>query len=584
MTDSLATGTYTAGAPATITYANLPALATGLGYAIDVYQATGCDLWAFPADPTSNDYTTCVWSAAATNISVSVNSAATGTGTVAAWNGIFVLHTMPVPNLVILATATVARPDPKTAPSITVIIPGTTAVAVSVSVVGATPAGASATDPLTGVAVSYRGASPPTPATILPVAVVAVFFTQGAAAGAFSPFAGNVSFEGIPPPPAGEAYVYDVYHVSGCAAAMPPSASENAYAGCVWTSVAQRGPVSYDAQAASAHIAPTQSQWNGVFVLYPVAADAVRPVPAPPPPVITDALTVDPAANPVVTRAVGDSLTFSFAAAGAAPIQATAASFPTVDQVPISYDLRPAAPVVGAVALFLTQGGSAFAPPSGEIAFGNVPALVPATRRALLSASVQYVVDVYTPTGCTPAGPPTDFAAFFGCTWAVDRDLPVAYNAWAGAATYAPDADHWNALYLLHTAPVEETPPIETPPGPPATQPPATPTPQQSATPPPSEADGQISTGGTNNVAIGLGLGVGAAGAFVLAASGAFVIQRRKAAARKRKAARAAAAARSVQNAETNQSGDGGATAVTDEQGSAVATSVEGSQAEIQGT
>ncbi|GAQ84648.1 hypothetical protein KFL_001990020 [Klebsormidium nitens] len=567
-------GTYTAGAPATITYAKLPALPTGLGYAIDVYQATGCDLWAFPADPTSNEYTTCVWSAAATNVSISVDATGTGTATVAAWNGIFVLHTVPVPSLVSFATATVARPDPKTAPILIVKIPGATAVTISASVVGVTPAGASATDSLTGVAVFYRGASQPVPVTVPPVAVVAVFFTQGASTGAFFPFAGNITFKGIPPPPAGEAYIYDVYHVSGCATAMPPSAFENAYAGCVWTSAAERARVPYDAQAASATIAPTQRHWNGVFVLYSIPAAALPPAPSPPPPVITDAMTVDPAANPVVTRAVGESLTFSFAAAGAAPIEATAASFPSIDQVPISYNLRPAAPVVGAVALFLTQGGSAFEPPSGQIAFGNVPALVPATRRALLSASVQYVVDVYTPTRCNPTGPPTDFAAFFGCTWAVDRDLPVTYNASVGAATYAPNPDHWNGLYLLHTAAVES------PASPPTTPVPTTAPPPQIASPPPPK-EGQVATGGTNRVAIGLGLGVGAAGALVLAASGAFVtLQRRKVAAHRRKA-RAAAAARSVQMAEASQSGDGGA---PDEQGAAAGTSVEGSQAEIEGT
>lgn len=526
---------YTSSAPATVTFANLAALPAGLQYAVDLYQATGCDLWALPGSASNNSYTTCQWSTAAANVSVSVDPASkTGTASVAAWNGVYVLHTISVPSLVTFASATVDLPNPKTALTFAVTVPGS--VAVSAWVVGATPTGASAFDPITGFAVNYQGASQPVvtlPDTISPIAVAAMFFIQGkaAVAGPFFPFSGSVRFSGVPAPASGTAYVVDVYHVMGCSVALPPT-SADAYAGCTWAADGNTHPVTYVTQNQTAEFAPAQAQWNGVYVLYAVPATAAPPTPTPPAAVTTAVKTFDPVANPVATQALGSAASFSFAAAGTTPIQATGVTFPTADQVPIAYDLLPQTPVVGAVALYLTQGSAPFAPGSGSISFQSVPAL--AKRRALLAAAtVQYVVDVYTATGCTPTMPPTDASAFFGCTWTVAKDLPVTYDSVGGVATYSPDASHWNGLYLLHTATVAPDAPTPAPTNAPNTPPvgtpvPGTPAPGTPASPPPG---GNVKTGGSNNVAVGLGVGLGVGGALLLAAIGAFVIVRRKRAA-----------------------------------------------------
>jgi hypothetical protein len=513
-----------------ITFANLTSLPANTQYVVDVFQATGCDLWTLPGNSSTGNHTTCVWSAAASNVSVSVDAASkTGTATVVAFNGIYVLHTMAVPageSLASSATATVDLPNPKTKPTITVSI--SNRVAVSASVVGATPSGALATDPITGVAVYYKGASQPVatlPASITPAAVAGVFFTQGKTApGPFFPYTGSVTFSGVPAP-AGK-YVADVYHVSGCAVAMPPTAP-SAYSGCTWAVVAQKSPVTYNQETQTAVINPAQSHWNGVFVLYSVD-QALVPVPATsPPPPTTDTATFDPVANPVVAQKVGSSLSFSFATDGTAPITATAVTFSSAEQVPVAYNLLPATPVVGAVALYLTQNSYSFAPESGSIAFENVPVL-PATRRSLLAVT-QYVVDVYTATGCTPTMPPTDATSFFGCTWTVDKDLPVTYDSATGVAIYTPSADHWNGLYLLHTATVDATPPPTKVPSPPGGSPPTTP--PTPATPPPPEDDGAVKTGGDKSLAVGLGVGLGVGGALLIAAVASFVIIRRRQAA-----------------------------------------------------
>ncbi|GAQ86232.1 hypothetical protein KFL_002770090 [Klebsormidium nitens] len=523
---------YNTSAPATITFANLAALPTGLQYAVDLYQATGCDLWALPGSASSNSYTNCQWSPAAANVSVSVDPASkTGTASVAAWNGVYVLHTISVPSLVTVASETVPLPNPKTAPTFAVTVPGS--VAVSASVVGATPTGASAFDPITGVAVNYQGASQPVatlPDTITPVAVAGVFFTQGkTAAGPFYPFSGSVVFSGIPAPASGKAYVVDVYHVRGCSVALPPT-SADAYAGCTWTVVAPTRTVTYVTQSQTAQFAPAQAQWNGVFVLYAVAATAAPPAPATPPPVTTEVNTFDPATKPVVTQLVGSVASFSFASAGTAPIEATGVTFPTADQIPIAYDLLPKTEVVGAVALYLIQDSEPFSPGSGSISFQSVPTL--AKRRALLAAAtVQYVVDVYTATDCTPTMPPNDASAFFGCTWNVTKDLPVTYDPVSGVATYTPDSAHWNGIYLLHTATVTADPPTPTPTTAPKTPPAGTPAPGTPAPGTPASPSPGVKTGGSNSVAVGLGVGLGVGGALVLAAIGAFVIARRKQAA-----------------------------------------------------
>ncbi|GAQ88514.1 filamin [Klebsormidium nitens] len=455
-------------------------------YAVDVYQANGCDIWTMPPLVTTS-YTTCVWTPVSTNLSAPYDAAAsTATAAATVWNAVYVLHTIPAPLPVTSVSVTVFNPSWDQQPTIAAT---TGSLSVSATTAGTNAGGGSPHDPITLMAVSYAGGAQPVPPSSLPVsgsapmAAAAAFFTQGLA-GAYQPASGGLTFSGVPPPWSGTVHVVDFYRVANCTITSPPLTSE-AYGACTWVVAARGIPVALAVAPQTATFSPARGLWNGVYVLYLANSSSVPLVPDPLPPVTSTAVTVLPAMNSTLAAQSG-AVSFSCAASGLLAITGYVANYPTAAQVPIPDGLLPPA-LISAAALYLTQGPSnnPYFPGSGALLFSGVPALQASSQTRVLDIAAgyqaQYVVDIFeVGPDCSPQMPPAGPSAFAGCTWSlVAANRSVQHDPAARTAMVAlSSATHQNGVYVLHVADV----PLTAGPTPDS----ATPTPAPGATGSPS--------------------------------------------------------------------------------------------------
>lgn len=443
-------------------FTGLSAPPSGLIYAVDVYQANGCDLWTMPPLVTTS-YTTCVWAPVSSNLSAPYDAAAsTATAAATVWNAVYVLHTIPAPLPVTSVSVTVANPSWDQQPTIAAT---TGSLTVSATTAGTNAGGGSPHDPITLMLVSYAGGAQPVPASSLPVSAsgpmsaAAAFFTQGLA-GAYRPASGEITFSSVPPPSSGTVYVVDFYRITKCTITSPPLTSD-AYSACTWT-VAVRGiPVALAVAAQTATFSPARGLWNGVYVLYLANSSSVLPLPVAPAPVTGAAVTVLPAMNTTLAAQSG-AVSFSCAASGLLAITGYVANYPTAAQVPVPDALLPPRSI-SAAALYLTQGPSnnPYFPGTGALAFNDVPTprADPQTRVLDVTAGyqAQYVVDIFeVGPDCSPQMPPASPSAFSGCAWfSVAANRSVQYDPAAHTATVGlSSATHQNGVYVLHVVDV----------------------------------------------------------------------------------------------------------------------------------